>query len=117
MPPNINISKIIYNSRQRTDVDLEWKLQTEGNLTGFVIERQRLPEPVKKRNSDIPWQKLADLDHDSRHYQINNLDPTGAFAFRVTAINHRTIGNPSEIKSPGKNTYKGIEYQCISKHG
>ncbi|XP_059381435.1 V-set and immunoglobulin domain-containing protein 10-like 2 [Carassius carassius] len=100
MPPNISIIKIIYNSRQRTDVDLEWKLQTEGNLTGFFIERQRLPEPVKKRNSDLPWQKLADLDHDSRHYQINNLDPNGAYAFRVTAINHRTIGNPSEIKNP-----------------
>ncbi|KAI2651372.1 V-set and immunoglobulin domain-containing protein 10-like 2 [Labeo rohita] len=100
MPPNISISKIIYSSRQRTDVDLEWKLQTEGNLTAFFIERQRLPEPVKKRNSDLPWQKLVDLDPDSRHYQINNLDPTGTYAFRVTAINHRTTGNPSEIKSP-----------------
>ncbi|KAL0162756.1 hypothetical protein M9458_042152, partial [Cirrhinus mrigala] len=73
---------------------------TEGNLTAFFIERQTLPEPVKKRNSDLPWLKLVDLHPDSRHYQINNLDPIGTYAFRVTAINHRTIGNPSEIKSP-----------------
>lgn len=106
MPPNISINRIIYNSRQRIDVDLEWQLQTDGELTGFFIERQRLPEPVKKRNSDLPWQKSAYLEPDSRNYQINNLDPTGTYAFRITAFNHRTIGNPSEIKSPGENTYK-----------
>lgn len=106
MPPNISISRIIYNSRQRTDVDLEWQLQTDGDLTGFFIERQRLPEPVKKRNGGLPWQKLVDLEPDSRSFQISNLDPLGSYAFRITAINHRTIGNPSEIKSPGENTYK-----------
>lgn len=106
MPPNISISRIVYNSRQRTDVDLEWQLQTDGDLTGFFIERQRLPDPGKKRNGDLPWQKLVDLDPDSRSYQISNLDPMGTYVFRITAINHRTIGIPSEIKSPGENTYK-----------
>lgn len=103
MPPNITISKIIYNSRQKTDVDLEWILQNDGELTGFFIERQRLPDPVKKRSSDPPWQKLTDLDSDSRSYQINNLDPAGIYAFRITAVNRRTVGNPSEIKTPGEN--------------
>ncbi|XP_051534073.1 V-set and immunoglobulin domain-containing protein 10-like 2 [Myxocyprinus asiaticus] len=100
MPPNLTISRIIYNSRHRTDVDLEWLPQTDGDFTGFFIERQRLPDPVKKRSSDPPWQKLVDLDPDARSYQVNSLDPTGTYVFRITAINHRTIGNPSEIKSP-----------------
>ncbi|XP_057215475.1 V-set and immunoglobulin domain-containing protein 10-like 2 [Triplophysa rosa] len=100
MPPNISISKIIYNSRQKTDVDLEWMLQNDGELTGFFIERQRLPDPVKKRSSDPLWKKLIEMDSDSRSYQINNLDPTGTYAFRITAVNRRTIGNPSDIKTP-----------------
>ncbi|XP_051536307.1 V-set and immunoglobulin domain-containing protein 10-like 2 [Myxocyprinus asiaticus] len=100
MPPNITISRIIYNSHQRTDVDLDWLLQTDGDLTGFFIERQRLPDPVKKLNSDPPWQKLVDLDPDVRTYQVDSLDPIGTYVFRITAVNHRTIGNPSEIKSP-----------------
>ncbi|XP_051959677.1 V-set and immunoglobulin domain-containing protein 10-like 2 [Xyrauchen texanus] len=100
MPPNLTISRIIYNSRHRTDVDLEWLPQTDGDFTGFFIERQRLPDPVKKRNSDPPWQKLVDMDPDARSCQVNSLDPTGTYVFRITAINHRTIGNPSEIKSP-----------------
>lgn len=111
MPPDLSITRIIYNSRHRTDVDLDWQLQTEGELTGFFIERQRLPEPVKKRNTDVPWQKLVDLDPDSRTYQINNLDPNGAYAFRITAINHRTIGNPSDIMNPGNNTYIYVKMQ------
>ncbi|ROL47584.1 V-set and immunoglobulin domain-containing protein 10-like 2 [Anabarilius grahami] len=66
----------------------------------MVKKRQRLPEPVKKRNGGLPWQKLVDLEPDSQSFQISNLDPLGSYAFRITAINHRTIGNPSEIKSP-----------------
>ncbi|XP_056587738.1 V-set and immunoglobulin domain-containing protein 10-like 2 [Triplophysa dalaica] len=100
MPPNISISKIIYNSRQKTDVDLEWMLQNDGEFTGFFIERQRLPDPAKKRSSDPLWKKLIEMESDSRSYQINNLDPTGTYAFRITAVNRRTIGNPSEIKTP-----------------
>ncbi|XP_051955803.1 V-set and immunoglobulin domain-containing protein 10-like 2 [Xyrauchen texanus] len=100
MPPNITISRIIYNSHQRTDVDLDWLLQTDGDLTGFFIERQRLPDPVKKLHSEPPWQKLIDLNPDVRTYQVDSLDPIGTYAFRITAVNHRTTGNPSEIKSP-----------------
>ncbi|KAI4900508.1 hypothetical protein NFI96_020138, partial [Prochilodus magdalenae] len=101
MPPNVTISKIIFSSRQRTDVNMEWTVRTDSILTGFFIERQRLPDPDAK--SDIPplWQKVAsDLEPSTRSYQINNLDPTVTYAFRITAMNRRTTGNPSEIKSP-----------------
>ncbi|TRY99628.1 hypothetical protein DNTS_004820 [Danionella cerebrum] len=100
MPPNISISKIIYNSHQRTDADMEWQLQSEGDLTGFFIEHQMFTDTAMKRISNLPWKKLVELDPDSRNYQIKNLVPTGSYAFRITAVNHRTIGIPSDIKSP-----------------
>ncbi|XP_053505399.1 V-set and immunoglobulin domain-containing protein 10-like 2 [Ictalurus furcatus] len=101
MPPNVTISKITYSSQQRTDVMLEWLVQRDGDLTGFFIERQRLP--VGKTDVVPLWQKVVvDLDPSTRSYQITNLDPSGKYAFRVTAVNQRTTGHPSEIKSPGE---------------
>lgn len=94
MPPNITISKIIYSSRQRTDVNMEWLILSDDDYTGFFIERQNLPFPL--------WQKVVgDLDPSARSFQITNLDPSGTYAFRITAVNRRTIGHPSDVKSPG----------------
>ncbi|TSQ12721.1 V-set and immunoglobulin domain-containing protein 10-like 2 [Bagarius yarrelli] len=100
MPPNVTISKITYNSQKRTEVILEWLIQRDGDLTGFFIERQRLPVD---KSDDVPvWQKIiVDLDPSTRSYQITDLDPSGKYAFRVTAVNHRTTGHPSQVKSPG----------------
>lgn len=104
MPPNVTISKLIYSGRQRTDVNLEWLIQTDANLTGFFIEYQRLPVPVGRSDIASLWQKVAEiLKPSTRSYQITNLDPTSKYAFRVTAINHRTVGNPAEVMSPGEN--------------
>ncbi|XP_076835672.1 V-set and immunoglobulin domain-containing protein 10-like 2 [Brachyhypopomus gauderio] len=107
MPPNVTITKITYSSRQRTDVTVEWQIQIDGDITGFFIERQRLPGPVGRSDIDPLWQKVAvDLEPSTRSYQINNLDPTGKYAFRVTAVNQRTVGNPSEVKSPGNPPFR-----------
>ncbi|XP_035383022.1 V-set and immunoglobulin domain-containing protein 10-like 2 [Electrophorus electricus] len=101
MPPNVTISKITYSSSQRTNVNVEWLIQTDGDITGFFIESQTLPAPVGRSDIVSLWQKVAvDLEPSTRSYQANNLDPTGKYAFRITAINHRTLGYPSEIKSP-----------------
>ncbi|XP_076836220.1 hemicentin-1-like [Brachyhypopomus gauderio] len=100
-PPNVTINKIMYNNHQRTDVNVEWQIQMDGDITGFFIEIQRLPGPVGSSDIDPLWQKVAvDLEPSTRSYQINNLDPTGKYAFRITAVNRRTVGNPSEVKSP-----------------
>lgn len=94
MPPNVTISKIMYSSRQRTDVNVEWLILSDDDYTGFFIERQNLPFPL--------WQKVVgDLDPSTRSFQITNLDPSGTYAIRITAVNHRTIGHPSEFRSPG----------------
>lgn len=96
MPPNVTIIKIMYSSRQRTDVNVEWQILSDDDFTGFFIERQNLPFPL--------WQKMVgDLDPSIRSFQITNLDPSGTYAFRITAVNRRTIGHPSEVKSPGGN--------------
>ncbi|KAF5906942.1 V-set and immunoglobulin domain-containing protein 10-like 2, partial [Clarias magur] len=105
MPPNVTISKITYSSQQRTDVLVEWLVQRSEGLTGFFIERQRLSVG---KSDDVPiWQKVVgDLEPSTRSYQITNLDPSGKYAFRVTAINYRTTGHPSDVKSPANPPFK-----------
>lgn len=101
MPPNVTISRITYSSQQRTDVLVEWLVQRSEGFTGFFIERQRLSVG---KSDDVPiWQKVVgDLEPSTRSYQITNLDPSGKYAFRVTAVNYRTTGHPSDVKSPGE---------------
>ncbi|KAF5906956.1 V-set and immunoglobulin domain-containing protein 10-like 2, partial [Clarias magur] len=100
-PPNVTISKVIYNGRQRTNVNVEWVVQAYGDITGFFIERQTFTVPVEKSDIVPSWQKISEnLEPSTRSYQITNLDPSSKYAFRITPINRRTIGYPSEIKSP-----------------
>lgn len=102
-PPNVTISKIIYSGRQRTDVNMEWLVQEYGDITGFFIECQML-NVTEKRDVVPVWQKVTEnLQPSTRSYQITNLDPSTMYAFRVTPVNRRTFGYPSEIKSPGEN--------------
>lgn len=85
---------------------MEWQIQMDANLTGFFIEYRRIPDPVEKSGFAPLWQKVAEnLEPSTRSYQITNLDPTSKYAFRVTAINHRTVGNPAVVMSPGENPY------------
>ncbi|XP_048094036.1 hemicentin-2-like [Alosa alosa] len=101
MPPNVTISKLVYSSRQRTEVDMEWFLKTQGDITGFIIERRRLPQSAGKRDADPPWQEVAvNLDPSTQTYKMSGFDPTGLYAVRLMAVNHRTIGHPSDAKSP-----------------
>ncbi|XP_076131118.1 hemicentin-1-like [Alosa pseudoharengus] len=101
MPPNVTISKLVYSSRQRTEVDMEWFLKTQGDITGFIIERRRLPQSAGKRDADPQWQEVAvNLDPSTQTYKMSGFDPTGLYAVRLMAVNHRTIGHPSDVKSP-----------------
>lgn len=103
MPPNVTISKILYISHQRTDVILEWQIQTDVNVTGFFIERQKLQGSAGQGEDFSRWHMVvSDLEPRTRSYQMTGLDPAGKYVFRVTAVNHRTTGHPSQIKSPGE---------------
>lgn len=82
---------------------MEWLVQSYGDVTGFFIERQNLTVPVRRGDVVPVWEKVTEnLEPSTRSYQITSLDPNTMYAFRVTPVNRRTIGNPSEIKSPGK---------------
>ncbi|KAJ7305070.1 hypothetical protein JRQ81_010878 [Phrynocephalus forsythii] len=99
-PPNVTISKLKY-TRHRTEVELEWQIQGSGNLTGFVVQRREAKKALKKHVASIPWETVAsDIDPDTRDQKLGGLDPAVVYAFRILAVNHRTRGHPSEVKTP-----------------
>ncbi|XP_063058343.1 hemicentin-1 [Engraulis encrasicolus] len=104
MPPNVTINKLVYTSTQRTEIDMEWFTKTEGDTTGFIIERRGLAQPGGKRDVDTSeslWLKVAvNLDPSTVSYKMSGFDPLGTYAVRIMAVNHRTIGHPSEEKTP-----------------
>ncbi|XP_060643333.2 V-set and immunoglobulin domain-containing protein 10-like 2 [Anolis sagrei] len=98
-PPNVTISKLMY-MRHRTEVELEWQTQGSGNLTGFVVQRREAKKATKKQ-LDVSWEIVAsDIDPDIRDQKLGGLDPAVVYAFRILAVNHRTTGHPSEVKTP-----------------
>ncbi|XP_058866240.1 V-set and immunoglobulin domain-containing protein 10-like 2 [Acipenser ruthenus] len=107
-PPNVTISKLLY-SRQRTEVELEWMTRGSGDLTGFIVERQVArksspssgTDPADKQDRAPSWETVAgQIDPDVRGHKLSGLDPTTLYAFRIMAVNHRTMGHPSEVKTP-----------------
>ncbi|MEE6484489.1 hypothetical protein FKM82_013887 [Ascaphus truei] len=102
-PPNVTISKLIY-SRQRTEVDLEWMTQGAGDLTGFMVQRQASIRSFlgpKRSAQTAAWDTVAsDIEPDIRGHKLGGLDPAVVYAFRILAVNHRTTGFPSEVKTP-----------------
>ncbi|XP_072012667.1 V-set and immunoglobulin domain-containing protein 10-like 2 isoform X2 [Engystomops pustulosus] len=102
-PPNVTISKLLY-SRQRTEVDLEWMTQGAGDLTGFMVQRQASIRsvPIPKRSvQTAAWDTVASgIEPEIRGHKLGGLDPSIVYAFRILAVNHKTTGFPSEVKTP-----------------
>ncbi|XP_069802686.1 V-set and immunoglobulin domain-containing protein 10-like 2 [Dendropsophus ebraccatus] len=102
-PPNVTISKLLY-SRQRTEVDVEWMTQGAGDLTGFMVQRQASVRsaPIPKRSVQATsWDTVAnDIEPEIRGHKLGGLDPSIVYAFRILAVNHKTTGFPSEVKTP-----------------
>ncbi|XP_067826889.1 V-set and immunoglobulin domain-containing protein 10-like 2 [Heptranchias perlo] len=96
-PPNVTISKLLYG-RQRTEVVLEWMTRGSGDLTGFMVQRR--PESIA--DPHIPWQIVASaIEPAIRGHRLGGMDPRVLYAFRILAVNHKTTGYPSEVKTPG----------------
>ncbi|XP_072885588.1 V-set and immunoglobulin domain-containing protein 10-like 2 [Hemitrygon akajei] len=120
-PPNVTISKLLYN-RQRTEVVLEWITRGSGDLTGFMVQRRparrsfagwgktlrrNFEEPVT--DTHIPWQVVANaIDPAVRGHKLGGLDPTVLYAFRILAVNHKTTGYPSEVKTPADPPFSAL---------
>ncbi|KAL8173769.1 UNVERIFIED_CONTAM: hypothetical protein K2H54_024695 [Gekko kuhli] len=98
-PPNVTISKLMYN-RHRTEVEVEWQTEGPGNLTGFLVQ-QTEAKKATKRQAITTWETaVSDIDPDVRVQKLGGLDPSVVYAFRILAVNHRTRGHPSEVKTP-----------------
>ncbi|XP_074069590.1 V-set and immunoglobulin domain-containing protein 10-like 2 [Macrotis lagotis] len=95
-PPNVTISSLTYG-RQRSEVRLQWATKGPGNLTGFMVQRRASP-PASEAGV---WERAAaDIEPDCRGRRLGGLDPGILYFFRVLALNHRTAGHPSEVKTP-----------------
>ncbi|XP_069752383.1 V-set and immunoglobulin domain-containing protein 10-like 2 [Narcine bancroftii] len=113
-PPNVTISKLLY-SRQRTEVVLEWITRGSGDLTGFMVQRRPARRSLSDRHRStvtdphIPWQTIASaIDPAVRGHKLGGLDPRVLYAFRILAVNHKTTGYPSEVKTPADPPFSAL---------
>uniref|UniRef100_UPI00398EC7E0 V-set and immunoglobulin domain-containing protein 10-like 2 n=1 Tax=Pristiophorus japonicus TaxID=55135 RepID=UPI00398EC7E0 len=117
-PPNVTISKLLYG-RQRTEVVLEWMTRGSGDLTGFMVQRRPARRSPGKRgrakleeafpDPHIPWQIVASaIDPAIRGHKLGGMDPRVLYAFRILAVNHKTTGYPSEIKTPADPPFSAL---------
>ncbi|XP_055082879.1 V-set and immunoglobulin domain-containing protein 10-like 2 [Periophthalmus magnuspinnatus] len=119
MPPNASLVSVMYNSPQRNQVDLEWQVHNEedykGGWTGFILEYSWMFEKPGRRNGKnesviVPhpgkiasiWYSSIVQDPEQRAHTLGSLTPTVTYQFRITSINHRTLGHPSAPKSPAE---------------
>lgn len=116
MPPNATLVKVMYNSKELNEVDLEWQVQNEqeGGWTAFILEHQWVSdrrgrkartaysnkETEEKMDPPI-WNSTNIEDPEARSYTIGKLTPTLTYQFRIKLVNYHTIGHPSASKSPG----------------
>lgn len=118
MPPNASLVRVTYNSRKRNEVELEWQIDSEaekeGGWTGFILEHIWVSErPGRRDSSNVSkeeaegrigppiWYQNIIQDPEVRSHTIGSLTPTVTYQFRVTSLNHRTVGHPSAARSPG----------------
>ncbi|XP_042355238.1 V-set and immunoglobulin domain-containing protein 10-like 2 [Plectropomus leopardus] len=125
MPPNATLLSVVYNSRQRNEVDLEWQVENQagGGWTGFILQHRWVSERPGRRGSNNDTEETEDRisppvwyrniiqDPEARSHTIARLIPTVTYQFRIIPINHRTIGHPSAAKTPAEprlNMYPAI---------
>lgn len=116
MPPNATLVKVMYNSRKRNEVELEWEVEntTGGGLTGFILEHIWVSERPGRRGGSNDstkqaatrigppvWYRNIIHDPEVRSHTVEQLTPTATYQFRIRPVNHRTVGHPSAAKSPG----------------
>uniref|UniRef100_A0A3B3CHQ3 Ig-like domain-containing protein n=1 Tax=Oryzias melastigma TaxID=30732 RepID=A0A3B3CHQ3_ORYME len=116
MPPNATLIRVMYNSRQRQQVEAEWQVESgeDGGWTGFFLEYRKVSERPGKRGgsngsqetvegsgTSQVWYRITIQDPETRSHTVYGLIPTITYQFRITAINYLTFGHPSAGKTPG----------------
>lgn len=125
MPPNATLIRVMYNSRQRQQVEAEWQVESgdNGGWTGFFLEYRKVSERPGKRGgsnssqqqvqesaASQDWYRIIIQDPETRSHTVYGLIPTVTYQFRITAVNYHTFGHPSAVKIPG--TKRALE--CIN---
>ncbi|XP_072230537.1 V-set and immunoglobulin domain-containing protein 10-like 2 [Leuresthes tenuis] len=113
MPPNATLVRVVYSSQHRNEVELEWQVEGEedGGWTGFFLEHRWVSEgpgrrggsndsKSEERSGSQDWYRSIIQDPDARSHTVRGLTPTITYRFRITPVNHRTIGHPSAARSP-----------------
>eukprot|EP00061_Rhincodon_typus_P012552 g38357.t1 len=78
---------------------------------GFMIQRRPARRSIRVRGTTeqeesmtdpySPWQIVASsIDPAIRGHKLGGMDPRVLYAFRILAVNHKTTGYPSEVKTP-----------------
>ncbi|XP_037605109.1 V-set and immunoglobulin domain-containing protein 10-like 2, partial [Sebastes umbrosus] len=123
VPPNATLVKVVYNSRLRNEVELEWQVENEegGGWTGFILQHRWVSERPGRRGSSHNdskedtnkeerigppvWYRNIIQDPEARSHTVGRLTPTATYQFRITPVNHRTVGHPSAAKTPAEPRY------------
>ncbi|KAM9332690.1 V-set and immunoglobulin domain-containing protein 10-like 2 [Pholidichthys leucotaenia] len=126
MPPNATLVRVMYNSQQRNQVELEWQVEKEelGGWTGFILEHRWVSERLQKkeqakdsvelkeqRSLSSHWESKTLQDPHVRSHTVGKLIPTVTYQFRIKVVNHRTLGHPSAAKTPAEpanNVYPAV---------
>lgn len=116
MPPNATLVTVMYNSRTRNEVELEWQVENEEvrAFTGFFLEHTWLSQRPGRRDKSNDskeetaarlrppvWYRNIIQDPEARSHTVGRLTPTENYLFRIIPVNHRTVGHPSAAKTPG----------------
>lgn len=131
MPPNTTLTAVTYSSGSRSEVELQWQVDPEagGGLTGFFLEHMWLSqrpgrrgktnrseeEPAVHKMGQPAWYRRVIQDPEARTYTVGRLTATENYQFRITAVNHRTVGHPSAAKSPGT-TRQRVSHDSEIRH-
>jgi len=121
MPPNATLINVMYNSRLRVEVELEWQVESDGGgggggWTAFILQHRWVSERPGRRGGSNKeeeeeeeerigppvWYSNVIRDPEVRRHTVGKLTPTATYLFRVTTANHRTVGHPSAAKTPGR---------------
>ncbi|XP_075343486.1 V-set and immunoglobulin domain-containing protein 10-like 2 [Odontesthes bonariensis] len=126
MPPNATLVRVAYISQHRNEVELEWQVESEedGGWTGFLLEHRWVSERpgrrggsnaskerTEERSGSQDWYRALIQDPDARSHTVRGLTPTITYQFRITSVNHRTLGHASAAESPvelRKNAYPAV---------
>ncbi|XP_056140207.1 V-set and immunoglobulin domain-containing protein 10-like 2 [Lampris incognitus] len=130
MPPNVTLVRVLYTSRQRSEVEVEWQVDSDREndvekdkgVTSFILEHRWVTEQPARRRSNVSedneeqeerkekstslvWYRTVIQDPEVRSHTVGSLTPTNTYQFRITPVNHRTIGHPSATETPAEPTF------------